>query len=94
MFAIAFLIVDIVVIRKYSAVNKYFCNTVIYFMANKVGRPRTAVAKARLPGISVRLTLSECDIIHEAVRRSGIRSKSEWARKALLHVANHGTRIT
>jgi hypothetical protein len=63
-------------------------------MHKKVGRPVTPKDKARAPGISVRLTSQEATAINDAVSRSGITSKSDWARKSLLYVALNGIRIT
>ena len=59
----------------------------------KVGRPKKPSSDSRAPGISVRLTPNEELAIRDAVRRSGL-TKSEWARKSLLHVANNDIRIT
>jgi len=63
-------------------------------MVNKVGRPLVPKDKARAPGISIRLTPEESERINSAITHSGISSKSEWARKALLYVAENGIRIT
>jgi hypothetical protein len=63
------------------------------FMAAKAGRPRVDKAKARSPGISVRLTSDERKPIDSAIKTSGL-TQSDWARKALLHVALNDIRIT
>jgi uncharacterized protein (DUF1778 family) len=63
-------------------------------MVNKVGRPPVPKDKALAPGISIRLNPEETQAINEAATRSGIRSRSEWARKALIYVAQNGIRIT
>jgi hypothetical protein len=60
----------------------------------KAGRPKTPLESARAPGISVRLTPDEAKIINGAVSRSGIKRKSDWARKSLLYVAQNDIRIT
>lgn len=62
-------------------------------MVNKVGRPVTPTEKARVPGISIRLTAEERKLIDGAIGQSGLR-RSDWARKSLLFVASKGIRIT
>lgn len=63
-------------------------------MAKKAGRPRTPIDKTRAPGISIRLTAEESKLISDAISLSTVKRKTEWARKALIHVASHGIRIT
>jgi hypothetical protein len=62
-------------------------------MTRKAGRPKVSKAKARAPGISVRLTPDERTPIDGAIKRSGL-TQSDWARKALLHVATSDICIT
>ncbi|MBI5772166.1 MAG: hypothetical protein HZA89_00305 [Verrucomicrobia bacterium] len=62
-------------------------------MTKKAGRPRVSKAKARSPGISVRLTADERKPIDAAIKRSGL-SQSNWARKSLLYIAASDIRIT
>jgi hypothetical protein len=62
-------------------------------MVNKVGRPSVPKDEARAPGLSVRLTKAEVGKIDNAVNLSGLK-RSDWARKALIYVAEHGIRIT
>jgi len=59
----------------------------------KAGRPKMPEGKTRAPGVSLRLTPDEAQIVNDAVTRSGI-SKSEFCRKALIYVAKNGIRIT
>jgi hypothetical protein len=53
---------------------------------NKAGRPKVPKNKAFVPGVSVRLTVNDRQIIDAAIAKSGL-SQSEWARKALIYVA-------
>ena len=62
-------------------------------MKKSVGRPKVPKNKAKAPGISVRLTLDERKGINDAIIRSGL-TKSDWARKSLIYVANNDIRIT
>jgi hypothetical protein len=62
-------------------------------MKKRVGRPKKPKAESRAPGISVRLTIDESKTIGDAVADSGLR-QSDWARKALLYVAQRDIRIT
>jgi hypothetical protein len=62
-------------------------------MTKKAGRPRVSKDKARSPGISVRLTLDERKPIDAAIKGSRL-TQSNWARKSLIYVAEHGIRIT
>lgn len=55
----------------------------------KVGRPKLDKAKFYAPGISLRLVVGEREIIDKSIANSGL-SQSEWARKALLYVAQNG----
>ncbi len=57
------------------------------------GRPKVSANKAFAPGISVRLVPKDRETIEKAVAKSEL-SQSEWARKALLYVANSGINIT
>ncbi len=59
----------------------------------KSGRPKKALEDSKVPGISVRLTKAERQIIDAAIERSGLK-QSDWARKALTHVASNDIRIT
>jgi len=63
------------------------------FMKKKPGRPKVPKDMAKSPGISVRLTADERTTIDKAITISGL-SQSEFARKSLLYVAEHGIRIT
>jgi hypothetical protein len=60
-------------------------------MKTKMGRPKKSQDKVRAPGISIRLTADESKIISDAVNRSTISRKTEWARKALIYVASNAT---
>jgi hypothetical protein len=60
---------------------------------NKIGRPKVPEGKARVLGMSVRLTPEESKVINEGIRRSGL-SRSDFARKCLLYVARNGIRFT
>lgn len=62
-------------------------------MTQKAGRPRKLPEHSKAPGLSVRLTKAEKDVIDSAVRASGLK-QSDWCRKALTHVATNGIRIT
>jgi len=62
-------------------------------MTRKAGRPKVEKAKARAPGISVRLTPDERKPIDSAIRASGL-TQSEWARKSLHYIASNCIRIT
>jgi hypothetical protein len=73
-------------------------STVIFVLhklfMGKAGRPKTPDEQKRDPGISVRLTLAEAKVINDAVTASGLKRRTEWARKSLLYVAQTGIRIT
>lgn len=60
----------------------------------KVGRPKSPEDKARAPGISVRLTKGESNLISDYLTKCGIRSKSDWARKSLLYVVSNDIHMT
>jgi hypothetical protein len=62
-------------------------------MQKKAGRPKVPIDKARSPGISVRLTPEERKPIDAAIKASGL-TQSNWARKSLLYIAEHGICIT
>ena len=57
-------------------------------MKKGVGRPKVPKNKAKSPGISIRLPLKERETIDKAIAKSGL-TQSNFARKALLHVANN-----
>jgi hypothetical protein len=59
---------------------------------NKVGRPKLSKNKVYAPGISLRLVLSERKAIDKAIGASGL-TQSDWARKALLYVAENGINL-
>jgi hypothetical protein len=59
----------------------------------KAGRPKVPKDKAFVPGVSVRLTANDRKTIDTAIKESGI-SQSEWARKALIYVAERGIKMT
>jgi hypothetical protein len=61
-------------------------------MPKKVGRPKLSRQKVYAPGISIRLVQDEREIINRAVKSSRL-AQSEWARKALIYVAQHGISI-
>jgi len=67
----------------------YYCN---YFMPKKVGRPRLSKSKVYAPGISLRLVQDERKSIDKAILASGL-LQSDWARKALLYVAENGIKL-
>ena len=52
----------------------------------RVGRPKLPKNTVYSPGISLRLVLSERQVIDKAIAASGL-TQSEWARKALLSAA-------
>ena len=58
-------------------------------MNKRLGRPKTPKHKAKAPGISVRLSPEERQIIQAAINASNL-SQSEWARKGLLYIAKNG----
>lgn len=60
---------------------------------SKVGRPKVPKDKAFVPGVSVRLTAADRKTIDTAIKESGI-SQSDWARKALIYVAERGIKLT
>jgi hypothetical protein len=62
-------------------------------MPKKVGRPKKSKKESRTPGISVRFTADERKPVDSAVKRSGM-TQSDWARKALIYVAEHGIQLT
>lgn len=62
-------------------------------MKRRVGRPKVPKNRAKSPGISVRLSPNERETIDNAVAASGL-SQSEFARKGLLYVAEHGIRLS
>lgn len=59
----------------------------------KAGRPKVPKNKAFAPGVSVRLTTDDRKTIDGAIKQSGL-SQSEWARRALLYIAEHGIGLT
>ncbi len=52
-----------------------------------VGRPRKSSSESKKPGISLRLSQDELELIERAVSKTGT-SKSDWARICLLKAAN------
>ena len=62
-------------------------------MSRKAGRPRVPKHKAKVPGVSVRLTLAERKIIDDAVKRSGL-TQTEFCKKSLLFIAQRDICIT
>jgi hypothetical protein len=61
--------------------------------SKKMGRPRKPSNQSRQPGISVRLLPDEMITITQAAKTANL-SKSEWARKCLLHVITNDIGIT
>lgn len=59
----------------------------------KVGRPKKPVDQSLTPGISVRLHATERKIVDLAIEKSKLR-QSDWARKALLYVAQRDILLT
>jgi hypothetical protein len=55
---------------------------------HKRGRPKVPKNKARVPGISVRLTTTERKLVDGAITRSGL-TQSEWCRQVLTSAAAH-----
>ncbi len=62
-------------------------------MTLKAGRPRKLPEHSKAPGLSVRLTKDEKDVIDSAVKGSGLK-QSDWCRKSLLYIVHNGIRIT
>jgi hypothetical protein len=62
-------------------------------MKKKAGRPKKPVTESLVPGISVRLTAQERQVIDKAIEDSKL-TQSDWARKSLLYVANQNICIT
>jgi hypothetical protein len=62
-------------------------------MKKHPGRPKKPKGESRVPGISVRFTPEERMAIDEAIKRSGL-TKSEFARKSLIYVAQNDICIT
>lgn len=60
----------------------------------KAGRPRKIKEHSRLHTVSVRLTEDELKQVNEAVSRSGLKNKSELARKSLIYCSQHDIRLT
>jgi hypothetical protein len=60
---------------------------------NKVGRPKLPKDQFYAPGISIRLTRRDRKPIDDAIKRSGL-TQSDWIRKSLIYVAEHGISIT
>jgi hypothetical protein len=62
-------------------------------MTKKAGRPKLPKNKVFAPGMSIRLTEGDRKPINEAIKRSGL-TQSDWIRKSLIYVAEHGISIT
>jgi uncharacterized protein (DUF1778 family) len=62
-------------------------------MKKRVGRPNVPKNRLYSPGISLRLAPNERKAIDKAIAASGL-SQSDYARKALLYVAENGIRLS
>jgi hypothetical protein len=61
-------------------------------MKKRVGRPKVPKNRFYSPGISLRLAPNDRKAIDKAIAASGL-TQSEYARKALLYVAENGIRL-
>jgi hypothetical protein len=59
----------------------------------KVGRPKKPEGQTLTPGISIRLHATERKAVDLAIQKSKMR-QSDWARKALLYVAQNDIVLT